>query len=45
MSESHRVIAFPFKAPAAAKALTQELPELTPVDARTSVARIRYQHP
>lgn len=38
MSESHRVIAFPFKAPAAAKALTQELPELMPVDAR------KYEH-
>jgi hypothetical protein len=30
MSESHLVIAFPFKAPAAAKALTQELPEWMP---------------
>jgi len=36
MSQSDLVIAFPFKAPAAAKALTQELPELMPVDARTS---------
>jgi hypothetical protein len=44
MSQSHLVIAFPFKAAAAARAPTQELPELMP-ETRTRVARIRYLGP